>query len=148
MGRHISTRVDEGRKCSVLLAIKMPSIKARTVVVVGSGEKNLLCDPGSELRLRGDRTRRANTINDMEKKKKRMRDIATMLALQLETASRLSALCSARDGHGSALHETPSFLLVVSPSLSTHPWRKAGLKRSGSRDCVDKQTDRLPALKS
>ena len=42
-------------------------MKARTVV--GRGEKSLLCDPGSELRLGGGEKRRAKTINGMEKKK-------------------------------------------------------------------------------
>ena len=35
------------------------------------GEKSLLCDPGSELRLGGRENRRAKTINGMEKKKKK-----------------------------------------------------------------------------
>ena len=43
-----STRVDEGRKCWILLALKM---KARTVV--GRGEEGPLCDPGSELLVGG-----------------------------------------------------------------------------------------------
>ena len=43
--------------------------KARTLV--GRGEKSLLSDLGSELRLRGSRTRRAKIINGMEKKKKK-----------------------------------------------------------------------------
>ena len=42
-----SMRVNEGRKGSSLIATKM---RARTVV--GRGEKSLLSDPGSELRLR------------------------------------------------------------------------------------------------
>ena len=52
VGGYISTRVDEERKCWVLLAIKM---KARTVV--GRGEEGPLCDPGSELLL-GRRAKR------------------------------------------------------------------------------------------
>ena len=52
VGRRNSTRVVEGRKCSILLVIKMR--KARTVV--GRGGKRLLCDPGPELRLGGTRT--------------------------------------------------------------------------------------------
>ena len=39
---------DEGRKCWILLAMK---IKARTVLMVGRGKKILLSDPGSELCL-------------------------------------------------------------------------------------------------
>ena len=42
------TRVDEGRKCLILVAT---TTKAR--VVVGRGEKGPLCDPGSELLLGG-----------------------------------------------------------------------------------------------
>ena len=38
--RHNSTRVDEGRKCRILLATKMQGS-----TVVGRGEKGLLCDP-------------------------------------------------------------------------------------------------------
>ena len=47
---HSSTRVDEGRNCQVLFAIKM---KTRTVLeaVVGRGEISLLSAPGSELRV-------------------------------------------------------------------------------------------------
>ena len=46
--RYNSTRVDEGRKCSILLAVKR---KARDEV--GREEEGLLCDPGSELLLGG-----------------------------------------------------------------------------------------------
>ena len=46
VGEHYSTRADEGRKCCTLLEIKT---KWRTVA--GRGEKSLLSDPGSELRL-------------------------------------------------------------------------------------------------
>ena len=42
--------------------------KARTLV--GRGEKSLLSDLGSELRLRGSRTRRAKIINGMGWEKK------------------------------------------------------------------------------
>ena len=42
VGRYNSTRVDEGRKCWILPAVKM---KARAEV--GREEKGLLCDPGS-----------------------------------------------------------------------------------------------------
>ena len=48
VGRYNSTRVDEGRKCWLLLAIKM---KARAEV--GREEEGLVCDPGSELMLGG-----------------------------------------------------------------------------------------------
>ena len=60
VGRRNSTRVGEGRKDRSLLAIK-----------VKRGEKGLLCDPGSELRLGGREKRRAKIINGMEKKKKK-----------------------------------------------------------------------------
>ena len=51
-------RVDEGRK-----------MKARTVA--GRGEKSLLWDPGSEIRVgRRERRRYAKVINGMRKKKK------------------------------------------------------------------------------
>ena len=66
VGKQNSTRVDEGRKCRNLLAIKT---KARTVV--GRGEKSLLCDPGSELRLWRERDRSAKIINGMKMKKKK-----------------------------------------------------------------------------
>ena len=46
--RYNPTRVDEGRKCSILLAVKM---KARAEV--GREEEGPLCDPGSELLLGG-----------------------------------------------------------------------------------------------
>ena len=46
--RYNSTRVDEERKCSILLAVKM---KARAEV--GGDEEGPLCDPGSELLLGG-----------------------------------------------------------------------------------------------
>ena len=45
-GKNNSMQIDEGRKGSSLLAIK---IKARTVV--GRGKKSLFSDLGSELRL-------------------------------------------------------------------------------------------------
>ena len=38
------------------------------------GEKSLLCDPGSQLRLGGREDRRAKIINGMEKKKKRVQE--------------------------------------------------------------------------
>ena len=46
VGKHNSTRVDEGRECSSPFAIKM---KARTVV--GREGESLLSDPESEFRL-------------------------------------------------------------------------------------------------
>ena len=51
VGKYNLTRVDEGRKCCILLGIKM---KARAEV--GREEEGLLCDPGSEL-LRGGSAR-------------------------------------------------------------------------------------------
>ena len=44
--------------------------KYKARAVVGRGEKSLLCDPGSELRLGGRENRRAKIINGMEQKKK------------------------------------------------------------------------------
>ena len=41
VGKHNSTRVDEGRKCRILLAIK--KFKSRTVM--GREEQKLLSDP-------------------------------------------------------------------------------------------------------
>ena len=38
---------------------------------MGRGEKSLLCDPGSELRLGGRDNRRAKIINGMKKKKEK-----------------------------------------------------------------------------
>ena len=48
VGRYNSTRVDEGRECWILLAVKM---EARAEV--GREEEGPLCDPGSELLLGG-----------------------------------------------------------------------------------------------
>ena len=54
---------------------------------MGRGEKSLLHDPGTELRLRGREKRRAKIINGMEDEKKRtmpnapMHDVITMLPL-------------------------------------------------------------------
>ena len=67
MGRHNSTRVDEGRKCCFFLAIKM---KARTVV--GRGEKGPLCDPGSELLLGGSTKAECEDNKWDEDKKKKL----------------------------------------------------------------------------
>ena len=65
-GRHNSTRGDEGRKSSSLVAIKM-QVTNRSGV---GGEKRLLCDPGSELQLVGGREkRRAKIVNRMGKKR-------------------------------------------------------------------------------
>ena len=44
VGGYNSRRIDEGRKCRVLLAIKI-----RACVVVGTGVGSPLCDPGSEV---------------------------------------------------------------------------------------------------
>ena len=46
--RYNSTRVDEGRKCLIFLAVKM-----RTRDEVGREEEGPLCDPGSESLLGG-----------------------------------------------------------------------------------------------
>ena len=64
MGRYNSTRVDEGKKCRLLLAIKM---KARAGV--GKGEEDPLCDPGSELPLGRSARVVARIANGMKKKK-------------------------------------------------------------------------------
>ena len=48
VGKYNSTRVDEGRKCWIILAVKM---KARAEVE--REEEGPLCDPGSELLLGG-----------------------------------------------------------------------------------------------
>ena len=63
--RYNSTRVDEERKCSVLLAMKI-----KTCTVVGRVEEGPLCDPGSGLLL-GGRARGSSTriINGTKKKK-------------------------------------------------------------------------------
>ena len=64
VGKHNSTRVYEGRKSWNLLAIKT---QGTNPVVRRGGEKSLLRDPGSELRLGGRENRRAKIINGMEK---------------------------------------------------------------------------------
>ena len=65
VGRYTSTRIDEGRKCLILLAIK---IKACTVVERGT--EGPLYDPGFELYYwEGESS--ARIINGMEKKKKK-----------------------------------------------------------------------------
>ena len=46
-------------------------MKASTVV--GRGEKSLLCDPGSELRLWRERDSSAKIINGMEQKNKKIK---------------------------------------------------------------------------
>ena len=63
-----------------------------------------------------------------------------MLALRLETVRRDCRQSSARDGHGSAQHDTQYSAGCVTQLF--YPWCKAGLKRSGSRDRVD----RLPTF--
>ena len=40
-------------------------LKRKSRTVVGRGEKSLICDPESELRLGAREKRRANKINDM-----------------------------------------------------------------------------------
>ena len=58
-------RADEGKKCRILLAIKM---KARTVV--GSGKSLLICrNPGSELRLGREKENKNCKENPWENKK-------------------------------------------------------------------------------
>ena len=48
VGRHHSMRVNEGRN-----SWNIPAIKSRSRTIVGwRGEKSLISDPGSELRLR------------------------------------------------------------------------------------------------
>ena len=64
VGRHDSTRVDEGRKCCSILAMK--KMKARTVV--GRGWKGPLCDPGPELLLGGREGGQCEDIKRDEKK--------------------------------------------------------------------------------
>ena len=59
VGRYNSTRVDAGRKCGILVAIKM---KARTVV--GRGEEGPLCD---RVTTRRERERSARIISEMKK---------------------------------------------------------------------------------
>ena len=60
-------RVDEGKKSAE--PFSRQKCKARTVV--GRREKSF--DPGSELRLGGSRTRKANAINGMEKIKAKIK---------------------------------------------------------------------------
>ena len=60
------SRIDASRLGKkVLNSSRDKNEKARTVV--GRGEKSLLCDPGSELRLWRERDRSAKIINGMEK---------------------------------------------------------------------------------
>ena len=76
----LSTRVDEGRKCSILLGIKTQG-EYRTVM--GRGEKSLLRDPGSKLRQEESRTRRAKIFNGMERKQKQKVGEAEVIAFEL-----------------------------------------------------------------
>ena len=69
MVRHNSTRVDEGM--NVLKSSRDKSARCERTVAV-KGEKSLLCDPVSELRLGGRQKRRAKTTNGMEKKRTRL----------------------------------------------------------------------------
>ena len=74
-GKHSSTRVDEGGKKE----LKSSRDKnARHEPLWDGGEKSLLCDPGSELRLGGRENRRANIINGMKKKKEKKKGTYTL----------------------------------------------------------------------
>ena len=55
------------------------------------GEKSLLCDPGSELRLGGRENRRATIINRMEKNWKKTTKKMIALALALAAAAAAAA---------------------------------------------------------
>ena len=67
MNQHNTTRVDEERKCCIVLAVK---IMARTAV--GAGEKSLLSsDHGSELRLSWEREKEKYKVRRLGKYKKR-----------------------------------------------------------------------------
>ena len=65
MGKHNSTRVDEGRKSWNLLAIKNVMHEPWS----GGGEQSLLCDPGSQWRL-GEREKKKGEDNKWDGKKK------------------------------------------------------------------------------
>ena len=65
VGRYKSTRIDEGKKCRILFAIK---ISAGTVV--GRGEGSPLYDPGSKLYYWEGEINASITINMMGKIKK------------------------------------------------------------------------------
>ena len=70
-------------------------------------------------------------------------DLSILLSIfvctkKLSCAPRGWRQCSARDGHGSVRHETQCSAGCVAQPL--YPLRRAGLKRSGSRDGVDRQT--------
>ena len=64
MGRYNSTRINEGRKCRILLEIEI-----RACTVVGMGEGSPLYDPGSELYYWGGESNARITINGMGKRK-------------------------------------------------------------------------------
>ena len=63
MGRYNSTRIDEGKKCRILLAIKI-----RAGTVVGRGEGSPLYDSGSELYYWEGESSASITINGMGKR--------------------------------------------------------------------------------
>ena len=62
MGTYNSTRIDEGRKCLILLAIKVTAC-----TVVGTGVEGALCGPESELYCWEGKSS-ARIINGMGKK--------------------------------------------------------------------------------
>ena len=62
-GRRNSTRVDEGRKSWSFLSIIMQGTNR-----AGEGEKSLLCDPGSELRVGESRKGKSKIINGGKKR--------------------------------------------------------------------------------
>ena len=64
MGRNNSTRIDEGRKCQILLAKKI-----RACTVVGMGEESPVYHPGSELYYWEGENSASITINGMGKRK-------------------------------------------------------------------------------
>ena len=66
MGKHNLTRGDD-RRAAIFIAIK----SARHEPEWERGERSLLCDPGSELRLGRRENRRAKIINGMETKKRK-----------------------------------------------------------------------------
>ena len=64
MGRYKSTRIDEGRKCLALLAIK-----TRAGAVVGRGEGSPLYDPRSKSNSWEGEGNASITMNGMGKRK-------------------------------------------------------------------------------
>ena len=59
VGRHSSTRVDAERTCCILLALKKQGTS-----LSGKADKSLPCDPGSKLRLSGNRTSEINCLDN------------------------------------------------------------------------------------